>query len=418
MICCLALTAPASAAAADRYAAPGASGPEPCNPSPCSVQQAVNGAADGDQVILAPGNYASVPGLKINHAIDVGGAPGAVPVLGLGFESVRLEHPGATLHDVRIDLPGPAMAYALVMENGTLNRVYVSTGELTAGACAVSGGQLRNSVCWGGFAGLQMTSTDPGPAHVAIRNVTANGTLVGSAAGAELAADAVNLLTQGQGENKDLYIDVSTGSSGTISLSHSNYSSVDTSLSAGTNYSYTQPGTNGNQTAEPLFVNPAAGDVHQQAGSPTIDAGASDPLIGPLDLDGNPRSQPPCVGGAPVPDIGAYENTPTVACPKPSNRFKFGKLKRNRKNGTAKLAVILPGAGRVSLSGKGVVGRSVSGTGTVKLLIKAKGKSKRTLRRTGKVKVKVKVAFTPTGGDPNTQSKKVKLEKKRQRSAG
>lgn len=418
-VCCsAALVAPSAAGATIRHAAPGASGPEPCNPSPCSIQQAVNGAADGDRVILAPGIYVSVPELKINHAIDVGGEPGAVPALRLGFESVRLEHPGATLHDVRLELSGPAMAVALVMSGGTLERAYVTSGELTAGACAVEGGLIRDSVCWSGFKiglGLFLFSSEPGPAHVEVRNVTANGTYFGSTSGAEVTVSAVNLLSQGQGEVKDLSIGVNTGSSGSITLSHSNYSTVDTTPSAGTNYSYTQPGTNANQTAEPLFVNAASGDVRQQPGSPTIDAGASDPLIGALDLDGNTRSQPPCVGGAPVPDIGAYENTPTAACPKsskPSNGFEFGKLKRNKKKGTAKLAVSLPGAGKVALSGKGIVSRTVSGFGTVKLLIKAKGKKKRTLERTGKVKVKAKVTFTPTGGDPNTQAKTVKLIKR------
>src|SRR5262249_45619009 len=146
------------------------------------------------------------------------------------------------------------------------------------------------------------------------------------------------------------------------------------------------------------------------------DAGISDPLIGATDLDGNPRSQPPCTGGGtPVPDIGAYEIAPTLACSKPPNKFAFGKLKRNRKKGTATLAVILPGAGTLSLSGNGVAGQpaqAVSSARTVRLTIKAKGKRKRKLDRMGKVKVTVKVKFTPTGGDPNTQARTVKLIKR------
>ena len=42
----------------------------------------------------------------------------------------------------------------------------------------------------------------------------------------------------------------------------------------------------GNQSAAPLFVDAAAGDYREAPGSPTIDAGAADPLIGPLDLAG------------------------------------------------------------------------------------------------------------------------------------
>jgi hypothetical protein len=59
----------------------------------------------------------------------------------------------------------------------------------------------------------------------------------------------------------------------------------------------------GNQTAPPLFVDAANGDYREAAGSPTIDAGVADPLIGGLDLGGGPRT----VG--PRPDIGAYETT-------------------------------------------------------------------------------------------------------------
>ncbi len=47
----------------------------------------------------------------------------------------------------------------------------------------------------------------------------------------------------------------------------------------------------------------------------------------------------------------------------------------------------------------------------MKLTIKAKGKKKGTLNETGKVKLRPKITYTPTGGDPSTQSVKVKLKK-------
>jgi hypothetical protein len=57
----------------------------------------------------------------------------------------------------------------------------------------------------------------------------------------------------------------------------------------------------GNQQSPPLFRDAAAGDLRPAAGSPTIDAGTGDALLGGADPAGCPRS----LGGAP--DIGAYE---------------------------------------------------------------------------------------------------------------
>jgi hypothetical protein len=65
----------------------------------------------------------------------------------------------------------------------------------------------------------------------------------------------------------------------------------------------------GNQTAVPLFVNRAGGDLHEAPGSPTIDAGAGSPNAGATDVDGDQRK----VGSAP--DIGADELVPGQAPP-------------------------------------------------------------------------------------------------------
>ncbi len=102
-------------------------------------------------------------------------------------------------------------------------------------------------------------------------------------------------------------------------------------------------------------------------------------------------------------------------------RISLGKPKRNRRRGTAILPVTVPGAGTLSLSGKGVVkrqasvsaasGKAVTSARTVKLLVKPKGKAKGKLSRHGKAKVKPAVTFTPAGGPSVTQPKKIKLVK-------
>lgn len=81
--------------------------------------------------------------------------------------------------------------------------------------------------------------------------------------------------------------------------------------------------------------------------------------------------------------------------------LKLGKARVNPRNGTAVLPVTVGGAGKLQLSGAGLVGRrrSVSSR-TVKLSIKAKGKAKRALQATGKARVRARITFTPLGAKP------------------
>jgi hypothetical protein len=143
--------------------------------------------------------------------------------------------------------------------------------------------------------------------------------MVGAGGGANLTADAANVIMHSEEPGQpDLALDVNVAGTGAIALTNSNYATVSTSSSAGTGYSYTPPGTDGNQTAPPQFVDAAAGDFHELPTSPTVDAGLADQLLAPTDLDGAARSLPACLGGAAVPDIGAYELVPTAACPQPA----------------------------------------------------------------------------------------------------
>ena len=106
-------------------------------------------------------------------------------------------------------------------------------------------------------------------------------------------------------------------------------------------------------------------------------------------------------------------------------QFSFGRLKRNTNRGTAVLPVTVPGAGTLSLSGRGVAGqqastsraasergRAVASARTVKLVVKGKGNKRKTLNETGKVKLNLAITYTPSGGEPSARSMKVKLKKK------
>ena len=101
-----------------------------------------------------------------------------------------------------------------------------------------------------------------------------------------------------------------------------------------------------------------------------------------------------------------------------SNDFRLGKLKRNKRRGTATLAVEVPGPGRLVLSGKGVkrVSKRAPGAGALKLPIKAAGKSARRLTARGKAKLKLKIEFSPEGGPPASQTRTIILKKAKKTS--
>ena len=409
--CSLALLGLAGTAlGAVRYAAPGAAGAEPCNPGPCALLRAVNDAKDGDRVVVGPGQYAVADELEVDAAIDVGGQPGAArPAIALTEATLSVRNPAAVVHDLTAFLTAPDMHYVLRLDSGTVERVSASTDGT---ACSFERGLVRDSICVGGvfaYAG------EPGLSKLALRNVTALPLAVGAGPGSQMELEAVNVIARAlEPGDEDLAIDSNTGAKTTATFSHSNYATVDTSLSAGKDFTYTAPGTGTNQTAPPLFVNPAASDFRPLPASPTIDAGLADGLLGPLALDGEPRSLGRCVGGPPIPDIGANEFVPTEACPRPANAIGFGRLKRLKGKGTALLTVRVPGPGTLTLAGKGLrvrKPRQVAGPGTVSLLLAAKGKWKRALLRKGSVKLRAQVTFVPTGGDPNTVVRKAKLVK-------
>ncbi|HEY1354858.1 MAG TPA: choice-of-anchor Q domain-containing protein, partial [Solirubrobacterales bacterium] len=163
---------------------------------------------------------------------------------------------------------------------------------------------------------------------------------------------------------------------------------------------------NGGPTST-MALAPTSPAVNRGSGSLGVDQ-RGDPR--PVLYPGVPLSAAPGANGA---DIGAYE---LQAPPLPSNAFRFGKVKLNKKKGTATVAVIVPGPGAVRLVGSKKVkkaGKTAKAAGTVKILLKAKGKALKALNRKGKVKVKAKFSFTPTGGTIASRTKTLKLVKKR-----
>lgn len=101
----------------------------------------------------------------------------------------------------------------------------------------------------------------------------------------------------------------------------------------------------------------------------------------------------------------------------PSNAFTLGKPVLNKKKGTAKLPVNVPGAGTLKIadvkkSKKRIKAKTIQATavGTVKLPVQPTKSARKTLQDKGKLTVKVAVTFTPTGGSAATQTRKLTLK--------
>jgi hypothetical protein len=106
----------------------------------------------------------------------------------------------------------------------------------------------------------------------------------------------------------------------------------------------------------------------------------------------------------------------------PPNAFtlKTGRVKLNRKAGTAKVPVTVSAAAKITLKGRGVKPRKAStrGAKTVRLSVVARGKIKRKLKRSGRAKVKLIVRAKPASGGPAVKKKlTVKLKQKKRKRA-
>jgi hypothetical protein len=101
----------------------------------------------------------------------------------------------------------------------------------------------------------------------------------------------------------------------------------------------------------------------------------------------------------------------------PSNVVTIGKLKLNKKNGTAKLQVTVPGPGTVTVgdvkkNGKRIKNASATQTGpsVATLVLKPTAKGRKALKTKGKLAFKARVTFTPLGGSAGSQTFSGKLK--------
>jgi hypothetical protein len=401
----------------------------------------------GDEVILVgdEGPYGS-PTLPMNVAIEIPagvtwtGAPDQpMPVIyskeSVAFGALTLKGAGAKLEDVEVEYSGSG--FAVFAEGGLIDRVLARSSTSGEG-CDLAFGPIvvTNSVCIG-REGAYTDVGGGGPDEITLRNdtvqgLTSNGELIINN-GLDVQISATNTIVRGATSAKDIEADVVSGSID-YTLDHSNYADI----SAKGGASVTAAGSATNQTAAPLFVNAAAGDLREAPGSPTIDAGIEAAANGANDLTGNPRnvsSVAACSEPQPgPPDIGAYELVPAAlpasACAGPSpahaplirlpvNSITLTKVKLNKRKGTATILAQVSGPGTLVLTGKGIVkSTGISrGVGVVKLAVKGNGKAKKLLIKNGKAQLKATVTFAPGGGGAAVSATKSITLKKRLRKS-
>jgi hypothetical protein len=100
----------------------------------------------------------------------------------------------------------------------------------------------------------------------------------------------------------------------------------------------------------------------------------------------------------------------------PDNGLTLGAITRDRKQGTATITVTTSNPGVVAIAGKGMKKRpskNLAVAGPITFAVAAVGKTKHKLVRKGKIVLPVRITFSPTGGDPTTQSVNLKLKKTR-----
>jgi hypothetical protein len=315
-VCIALLLGGTDAQAEQRYAAPQGTGSACSQPEPCSLAEATNKASNGDEVIVAAGEYA-ITGAPLNVVYaglqlhgDLGGPmPRVVATLG-GLPAISLSGEGISLSYLEIQNEETEGVGVRCFGAGSkMERVRAAgIGEGAAGAVVYPGCTVRNSLLLGrggNSIGMESLGIAAGTTDSTASNVTAIATGENSAGIQSRYSESssgshtlvlANSIADGA---SDLRTEDGSGGPGRIVVSNSNFDSV----KAETEGAIAGPA---NQAAPPLFVDAASGDYRPAAGSPTIDAGAPGDL-GPLDLAGSQR----VLGSAP--DIGAYEFVPPPA---------------------------------------------------------------------------------------------------------
>lgn len=306
--------APGLATAATRHAAPAGDGPQASCPlaDPCSIEDAIEGpaVADGDEIVLADGNYPVGGTLTIVGEITVRGrTPGffGARIVSSADPAVFMITPAARLRDLILVRGGPS-GRALLIANGTAERVVVAAPQSIAcelGSADAGNAVIRNAACSGGVAGVLAAKTDLGLEFAVLDGVTAytqggqHAILALGQNDGQINLSLENTIALG-GTEASLGAEAEAANSARADVTASS-SSFATVSQTGAITTVPPAGSGTNVAAPAMLLNPAAGDFRQIVGSPSINAGVPAPSSGPFDFAGDPRQ-----GGGAI-DIGADE---------------------------------------------------------------------------------------------------------------
>ncbi|MQA75353.1 MAG: hypothetical protein GEU88_13590 [Solirubrobacterales bacterium] len=150
------------------------------------------------------------------------------------------------------------------------------------------------------------------------------------------------------------------------------------------------------------------------AGVTSDQRGVTRPQGGSCDIGAVEVAVPPPPPPNPIP--AALSPAPEP----PSNRFRLGAPKRNKRHGTARLRVTVPGPGVLRLVKTKQVRptrKDVASAGKVNLRVRPRRQARRRLRRRAEVRVRARATYSPEGGEPRTKSRRLtlRLEPKRKR---
>ncbi len=255
-----------------------------------TIQAAINAASAGDTVLVAPRTY---------------------------YEHITMK-PGVTIQGSGADVT--------TIDGGGSGNVVTGAGDSTITGFTITGGYIgiknyhssptitNNTITGNGWYGIYSYASP----HPIITNntITGNG-LYGIFTTRSSSPTITNNTITGNGwvgihnyySSPTITNNIITGN-GLVGI-RNYYSSPTISYNDvwgnGTNYYGVSPGP-GDISADPLFVDPAAGDYRLQAGSPAIDAGTNDaPGLPGADFNGNPRVVDGDGDGVAVVDMGAFE---------------------------------------------------------------------------------------------------------------